>query len=377
MHENCSSILYDTIAEMQNINIRTLDLNRLNDAEIDELSDIIFRYGFWGEKSHLSIERKKDYLTKNLRSRFQDILKNVYHDKKIVKILILSFVNEILELNLSTDDFNMIFVHDNIDRIIRKRREDLGDLIDYTSDTIKVKSSTISKSLISSTVIQKDDILESLIQTSKRLDSLYHGNRKYTNALKNLASASYLSFIFDYELDASFLISYYEKIKENSFNKKNLFFWQQYAISCVNLKEFARAEKYFQTSYSLAHRQGRDFSTFQIDNHYARYLLEYQIYSRNLEKSLDVFIRAHKLLLKRHTVDDAINDRYYQFRVAVLYKEYYDTFFDKYSDDDKKIFLDRCKEMNSNLQTYMKNNTEFEAKKYIYDCQRNLEYILG
>ena len=78
-----------------------------------------------------------------------------------------------------------------------------------------LKSSIISKSLIGSDVIPKQMVLDTLLMVSRRLDQLYEGNRKYNDALKNLASASYLSFIFDYTLDSKILIKYYEKI--NSF----------------------------------------------------------------------------------------------------------------------------------------------------------------
>lgn len=395
MHENCSNILYDIIDQMQGVDFSAnpFNLNVLDNEEQLELCNLVERFGFWGEQAHLAQSEKLNLLSSQLGGKFQNILlylfkegqikekfesilQNILMDKTILRIIILSFINEILELNFSADDFNIIFNRDNIDKIIRRRREDLGELINYNSNQLRVKSSIISKALIGSHVIPKEEVLDTLLMVTRRLDMLYDGNKKYTAALKNLSSASYLSFIFDYNLDSKILIAYYEKIKELNFYRLNLFFWEQYAIACVNLKDFPRAKKYFQTSYSLAKKRGRAFSSFQIDNHYARYLLESQLYSRNYETALSTFIEAHSLLTKKYIYDDAINDRYYQFRVAIIYKEYYDVFYDSFTADQKVLFLARCQEMFDRLKCYMKNNSDAEYKKYIFECYRNLEYIL-
>lgn len=395
MHENCSNILYDIIDQMQGIDFspNPFNLNKLDSREQLELCNLMSLFGFWGDQTHHAQIEKLKLLSSHLggkfqnillyffkegqiKEKFENILQNILSDKTVLRIIILSFINEILELNLENDDFNIIFDHDNIDKIIRRRRDDLGELIDYNSNQLRVKSSIISKALIGSHVIPKEEVLDTLLMVTKRLDLLHDGNRKYTDALKNLSSASYLSFIFDYNLDSKILIAYYEKIKELNFYKLNLFFWEQYAIACVNIKDFPRAKKYFQTSYSLAKKRGKAFSSFQIDNHYARYLLESQLYSRNHETALNTFIEAHSLLTKKYIYDDAINDRYYQFRVAVIYKEYYDVFYDSFNADEKSLFLSRCQEIFDRLKFYMKNNTAIEYRRYIIDCYRNLEYIL-
>lgn len=395
MHENCCNIAYDIIDQMQGVNfsVNPLNLNSLDIDEKIELNQLISRFGFWGEQTHLSEENKLDLLSNKLESKFQtillylfkegqikekfeNILRDISSDKLVMQILILSFINEILELDLNQDDFSIIFNRDNIDRILRRRRDDLGELVDYNSSRLSVKSSIISKALIGSTVLPREIILDTLLMISRRLDLLYEGNKKYSNVLKNLASASYLSFIFDYNLDSNILIEYYEKIKENNFNKQNLFFWEQYAITCVNVKDFPRAKKYFETSYSLAKKRGRGFSTFQIDNHYARFLLESQIYSRNYETALPIFIEAHTLLTKKYISDEMINDRYYQFRVAILYKEYYDVFYNTFTEKEKNIFIIRCQEMYDKLKNYLKGRQDKDYRRYIDDCQRNLEYIL-
>lgn len=396
MHDNCCNIIYDIIDRMNGVDFSTnpINLNTLDNDEISEVTSILDRYGFWGEQSTLSLQSKVDILSKTLggkfqsillylfeegqiKAKFENILQNVSSDKLVMQILILSFINEILELTFNYDDFNTIFDRDNIDKILRRRRNDLGEFIDFTSNKLRVKSSIISKALIGCDSVPKAMVKETLLMVANRLDSLYDGNKKYGDALKNIASASYLSFIFDYNLDSKLLIEYYEKIKENNFNKKNLFFWEQYAIACTNIKEFSRAKKYFETSYALAKKRGSGFSTFQIDNHYARFLLESQLYSRNYKSAFSTFLEAHRLLTKSYISNDLINDRYYQFKVAVKYKEYYVIFFDHFNVEEKGAFISRCQEMLNKLKAYIKGNYHQEQKMYIEECHKNLEYILS
>lgn len=396
MHDNCCEILYDIIDQMQGIEFSSnpFNLNKLSPNEAVELAKLIDRYGFWGEKASSSIDEKITLISGKLDGRFQNvllylfndgqikgklemILKEIIQEEIVTKILILSFVNEVLELNLDREDFNIVFECDNIDRILRRRKEILGEFLDYNTEQLHVKSSIISKALIGSSVIPKTHLLSTLLTVTNRLDYLYDGNRKYHNALKNLASASYLSFIFDYNLESKILIEYYENIKENRFNKNNLFFWEQYAITCVNIKDFFRAKKYFETSYSLAKKKDRHFSTFQIDNHYARFLLEGQIYSRDYDTAFSTFIKAHQLLIKKYIGDEMINDRFYQFRVAIVYKEYFDIFYKHFTQEEKDAFIKRCKEIYDNLKSYIKNSKHQDYRNYIYDCQDNLEYIFN
>ena len=392
MYENTIGILYGVIEKMKNVKTRTLNLNILENSEIDEFNKIISKYGLWGDESRLSEERKIEFLRSShdfqgillklfkngdIQNRFEKILKKVYSNEIIRKILILSFINEILQLRLTIDDFSIIFKEYDIDRILRTNTEDVGEIVGTHYDIANVKSSIISKALISSSIVNKQDVLRILLETVGAIDDIYQGSYKYNEALKNLSSASYLSFIFDYNLDSELLLAYYDKIRENSCNTKNTYFWLQYAITCVNLKKYDLADIYFKTSYSFARRKGRDFSTFQIDNHYSRYLLENQLYVRNYEKSLDRFLEAHKLLIKRYIAHDDINEKYYQFKVARLYKEYYDVFFDSFDETQKDIFLIRCKEMQKKLIEYINNrqSKDIELKNYIIECKMNLDYI--
>ncbi len=152
----------------------------------------------------------------------------------------------------------------------------------------------------------------------------------------------------------------------------------QYAIACVNTHEYERAEMYFKTAYSFASKKSYGFSTFQIDNHFARFLLERQIYHRNPIDAFRNFSKAHNLLISAHR-DIEQNDRYYQFKVAKCYKDFFEIFYQQFNEEEKKIFVSKCKEINSNLAIYEKEtyNPHEGLRNDVLECKSNLKYILS
>lgn len=395
MYDNYYSAIYDVIETMQGVHFtNSINLDVLEDNELEELDALISTYGFYGDIAGYSSQKRIQYLKNECKAKFQNILLYLFESMHIIekfidsiekmnsnfelrRILILAFVSEILELGLNLNDYKILLGINDVERVV-KREQNCGDFLDISRGEILIKSSIVAKELMMKTdVFSKDEVFQVLILVMKQLDKLYLGSERYKNAMKNLVSCSYISYVFGYQMDSSKLIEYYESAKELNFCKKNLFFWEQYAIVCVNIKQFDRAERYFKTAYSLAKQRGQTFSAYQIDNHYARYLLENQLYYRKSEGSLSVFVEAHRLLNKNSEVERLRkNSRYYKFRVARAYRDYYDTFVSNYSAEDKNIFLQRCKEMYFSLLSYKRGLREDEIRKDVKECESALRYIL-
>lgn len=395
MYDNYYNAIYDIIDKMSNVEfINPLNLDVLSDTEITTLDKLILRYGFYGELAGKSESRRLEYLKTKCNSKFQNILLYLFESTHIIdrfiesiininanddlrRILILAFVSGILELGLDVNDYKILLDIQDIERVIR-RNKNCGDIVDVKRGNIMVKSSIIAKELMMKTeIFSTNEVFNVLIAIMNKLDNLYLGSDKYKNVMINLVSCSYLSYVFGYQMESNKFIEYYENVKELNFCKKNLFFWEQYAIVCINLKQFDRAGRYFKTAYSLAKQRGHLFSAYQIDNHYARYLLENQLYYRKKEGSLDVFVEAHRLLNKNSEIDIIKkNSRYYKYRVARAYKDYYDTFASKYEESDKDIFLKRCEEMYSSLIQYKRGLDNDEIRRDVRECESALKYIL-
>lgn len=395
MFDNYYNSIYDIIERMDNVQFEDpINLDVLSDEEIKNLNEVISKYGFYGDLAGTSPERRLNFLKNKCYSKFQNILIYLFESMHIIekftesidnikgntdlqRILILTFVSGILELGLGMNDYRILLNIRDVERVI-KRNRNCEDLLDIKRGTITIKSSIIAKELMMKTkVFSKDEVFDVLVTVMKKLDNLYLGSDKYKNAMINLVSCSYISFVFGYQMEANKLIEYYENVKQLKFCRRNLFFWEQYAIVCINLNQFDRAGRYFKTAYSLAKQRGHLFSAYQIDNHYARYLLENQLYYRKQKDSLAVFLEAHRLLNKNSDIDRIKrNSRYYKYRVARAYKDYYDVFASKYNEEDREIFLKRCQEMYYSLLQYKKGTNGDEIRKDVRECESAIKYIL-
>lgn len=377
--------------DLYGYDICTIDLNKLNIDECEEINIILEEYGLWGKYASQSSKRHLDILARNCKSRLQEIILYLFDkcdiksrferiiksncDDRMKRFLVLSFINSVLELRFTLNDFNLLFASLNVYKIYRN--DFFREFAAYNSyGDWQIKSPIIAKAMLNSDAFNKKDIVEILIDLTKRLNNLYDGCDKYTNALKQLCSCSYLSFIFNYDIDKNYILNYFESVKSIGFNSGNYFFWMQYAIACVNTRLYERAEKYFETAYSLAVKRGKTFSTFQIDNHYARFLLERQISTRNPNNAYNVFKKAHLLLIKSKR-DSKSDNRYYQFRVARNYREYYNIFFDGFTSEEKEDFVKCCRDISEDLNVYEKEiaKTENELRNDVIECKNNLKYI--
>lgn len=102
----------------------------------------------------------------------------------------------------------------------------------------------------------------------------------------------------------------------------------------------------------------------------------WQVSGRSDITDFEEVVRLDTEYIENWTIDHMKkNNRYYKYRVARSYKEYYDTFAQKYSQEDKIIFLKRCQEMYYDLKNYKKGLNEDEIRKDVKECENALKYI--
>ena len=99
---------------------------------------------------------------------------------------------------------------------------------------------------------------------------------------------------------------------------RNPQFWLQYAIARLEHQDFKSADTLFRTAYSHA-RSRPGYNTFQIDNHYARYLLISRTKDPRYDDYFKAFIDAHNLLIKQARTE---RGAYYPFKVARSYVDF-------------------------------------------------------
>jgi hypothetical protein len=131
---------------------------------------------------------------------------------------------------------------------------------------------------------------------------------------------------------------------------------------------------FFDTAYSCADKTG--FDTYQVDNHYARFILENEVEEGNAETCMEAFEEAHRILMTSKRGDEL---KHYPYRVAQGYYGIYQTFFNNLKPHEKKAFLKGCDEMLQKIDKYLSHirHNAGQPKRDVITTKRKLEEILS
>lgn len=361
--------------ELDENEIGIYEINYLDDNEINKLIKIFDEYHLWGRNSNYNYSKKKNLLKRKYKSKFQniliglmeseaidekldDILEVMQSDQNIEDIILLSFINSIVGLHLKLEDIiyllDKIYISAKISRDVR-----LKELIDIKQNEIMVRSSVLALHIIKSKNLDKE-VIKLLIKVMEAADRK-ECNNKYFNMKRLLISFSNLRLIFkDSRLGiADNVIKYYEGVKNLNFNKKNPFFWLQYAIATLEIKDFKQVKTYLNNAYAYA-EEIDGFDAYQIDSHYARYLLENELYNNknNAKKAYESFLEAHSLIYNNNNKPAHLH---YPLRQASHYLEYYRKFYNSFDASQQAIFFFNCNQIMKKIEEY--NNAINEMKR--------------
>ena len=293
------------------------------------------QYGLWGDRAAQSRRRKLTYLSQECRSQFSSILIKLFESPQIasrfdrllenlnnrrryyevvLSIMILAVVHRNPTIEFLIDIWGSMIMEPQF-----KRDETVREIVDFQAGEVKLRSAT-SAQFILKHVANVNYTIDTLVTVAKAMD--LGGKYSYTHhaILQNMMRFATVQTLLPENQRRPATMRYYEGIKNLHGCRRNPQFWLQYAIACLTLGELERAETYFSTAYSFASARGH--STYQIDNHYARFLLVRAVEYNDSEKCMTSFRRA------RQIIDNQIKDdrMHYPYRVARSYLPFYENF---------------------------------------------------
>lgn len=285
--------------------------------------------------------------------------------------MLASFINSIIKTDLDLDRLINLLPECRINLAV-KNNKDLRELIDIKENKLKMKSSLLANYIINECGLKKDAI-KVLIEMAEQADIYKHGE-KYNNFLRTIISFSTIQFLLKTKDDDKYknnIVTYYDKIKNLEFNKGNPYFWFQYAIARLDLKEYSKAKKHFDNAYGYA-KKNPNFDTLQLDTHYARYLLENQIENGNLKNAFEIFSEAHSYITK-----DRKNKTHYHYPLRQTI-HYYRKFYDEFLEIEKIKFRLKCNEILQKIDSYKSSLGEKRsAHSDVIRSEKNLRKILA
>jgi SIR2-like domain len=331
-------VLVDRLADSLGVKeVTEISADLLTSDDLEWLVDFLDEYGLWAAKAAWSRSRKLRFLDRDCGAEFHAILLKLLespdilarfsaifdalNNKKdyyevVATILILDVLGATPRLDILVNLWG--------DRILGRPafRQDptVRQLFDFGSGRVTLRSS-VAGQFILKRLVDTNILIDVLIHLAREADKLAPISRYYSDLMRELMRFGRLQYLLPEAGRREGIVRYYESIKNLNTCRRQPLFWLQYAIACLTLNDLERADKYFDTAYSLA-EDISGFDTYQIDNHYARFLLVTAIENENSTTCMQNFRRARRIVNEQ-----IIKERLrYPYRVASMYGEFFDWF---------------------------------------------------
>lgn len=366
------------------------DINVLSKQDREKLIHLLDHFGFWSEKAGYNMYQKDEYIATNcngnirnilldlLKSktvfdRFQSIINDIQNKQGYYETLLLMLIGKVFNIEFDLEKVSVILGRDKINSSAFRRNPTIAEFVNFNQGKIIVRSSLLAEIILSKLSSTKT-VVNLLIIVFQKLDRFRHFDN-YHQILVTLLSYTNLQRVLN-KKDPEYsnnIYRFFESVKTLNFCKENPHFWLQYAILVLSSRDYPRADKYFETSYSFAKKK-QEFETFAIDNHYARYILENELESGSPETCMEAFYKAHNILMNPIHKTKV---RFYPYRVAQNYYPFYEKFYSTMSSSDKKKFIKSCHEINDRAKEYVINAESPRSKMDVRKAIKLLDQIIN
>lgn len=367
----------------------SLDINRLDAQEIDTIVGLFDTYGLWEALSKLPKHQKSNNLSIECGGEFRNILVKILESPHILQLfeqtissikekkgyyegLVFILLSNVYGFTLDMDNLAYILGYDVVNNSSFEKNLQIGEFVDFKSDKIVVKSPILSQVILSK-ITDPYLIVDTLLKIFTKLDSQIQ-HKPYRQIMKALVSHSAIQRVLN-KSDRSYtqnIIRFFEGIKNTRFCSQNPHFWLQYAIQKLSERDYDTAGRYFKTAYSFASKT--DNETYQIDNHYARYVLENAVQYANSENCMTEFKIAHDIL------NNPVQERrvmYYPYRVAQNYLPFFQKFYPQMNTSLQREFIQCCEQILEKIERFTSNTPNYAEHRDVLKAKSNLNYILS
>lgn len=379
---------YDDLSNILG-DFENVDLNRLDSEETAQLIRIFDTYGLWSYLSAKSQSRKEEFISRecngylrnvvlellkspDILGRFKKVFESAHQRKGFYDAIIFILLVHVMHLNIGLDDLADALDVEALNSPKFKKDPAVQELVNFEAGRIRPKSSLMSQTLIQE-LFNTTTVIEVLINTAKHLNENCT-EKVARQMMRRLMTFTNLQQVLN-QKDSSYkydLLRYYEALKVLPLCRRNPHFWLQYAIVKLSEYDYGMAKQFFEAAYSFAGAIEK-FDTYQIDNHYARFVLENERNNGAQATCMDAFRHAHSILMdSRHKLEV----RYYPYRVARNYYPFYERFFKGMTSAEKKEFLVSCQEILNRLEWYQRESGTSGYRKDVVMAKDGIIQIL-
>lgn len=352
---------------------------------------ILDQFGLWRKYSDLRDDKKLELLKSNcksslklillevinstdIRKRIEGDIKKISKELDVYQAMVLMLVSNLLDWNISLDAISYALGNTIKGNASFRRNEVVKEYVDFGNAELKVKSSILSEVILTH-IMDVNIVRETLVKAFKNFDKNL-GDPEYYKYMRTILSYASLQRVFNKEEGDVFnsnIVVLFEDIRRCQFCENNPHYWLQYAIAKLGEQKYDEAKIYFENAYSFAKRRA-GFDTYQIDNHYARYLLENVIYTSADDEYFKAFRQAHSILTDKSHLKDT---KYYPFKVARIYQPFYNKFKTRMDKKELYFFRQACLQIDSMIKSYKNAIPAYRTKHEVRDAELKIGQILN
>jgi len=352
----------------------------LTSDEVVALSELLDEYGLWGKRAGAKWKDKTAFIRKECEGQFQAVLLKLLKSPDIrarfdalftqaaatpeyADVIRTVLILTVLNVWPTIDALADLCGTDTIRKTGFRKHPVVTQLLDFRTHNVILRSSVVAQYLLRY-VLDTATTVRVLTRLAQKACDLADVSERYKKLLVALIRFSSLQLVLPSQKRREAVIQFYEATKTLAFNRKNALFWLQYAIACLSVGELKRSEQYFDTAYALARSRG--MNTFQIDNHYARFLLEKMIDDSVFD--LPTFKKASDIIRRQIR-----NERmHYPYRVASKYRKLVEHFVHRLDKKSLEFIRDEALFISGRIDQLPEDR---KRQKYVQTCQRDLKHV--
>ena len=284
--------------------------------------------------------------SQNMQRKIKKLLDTLFENQNIKEITLLLFICNTLTIDIELNDI-LILLNKQAKSSAVIYDQNIREFFDFRRNRVEIKSPLVAYYVLKTGKYDQD--VEQLLMTVFPVLDRNSYIDKYRNALRMLISYSNLQMIFGGKGGAVFrrYERIFEKAKNLNYHKQNPFFWLQYAIVRMEMKQYKTAGVYLANAEAYSKKKFNNDS-WQIEINKARLLMEQTMAENNTKDAFENFVQAYSLLHESKTVN-----RFYPFRQVSLFEPYYKQFYDAWGNEEKNVFLLDTIEMQKSLKKYL------------------------
>lgn len=375
----------DLSAIVGNKSISELNIDSLTDEEIEWLVDALDQYGLWGGSAGLGRPQKVRFIAVTCRRQLHALLLRLLSSPDIgrrvsfvaehlrargdnyeplLSIFILTLLNHAPSLDILAD----IWGPDKIYRAQFRSDPVAKELVDFKSGAILVRS-PIAAEFILRSFSDAGTLVSVLTRMAQCMERGRSVSPRYWDIFKNLMRFSSLQGLLPEQGRRNAVIQYYESLKNLGACTRNPLFWLQYAIASLVIEDLPRAKTYFDTAYSLA--AGTGFDTFQIDNHFSRFLMVQAVKELDFRSAMANYRQALTIIERQAMYER----RHYPYRVAIYFQDFLNRFGLEMDDVEIEEFARGAERILGRIA--VRSNYQGDEHRHVLNCKKAMNYVIS